>query len=126
LSERPLLLIITPQEVGNAIEAKVSILTPKFEATRAKLLSIPAADVTYIEWAEEQSPYEPTTSIISNTAGAIFVDGYARNFIVDGLRAAHPQTAVSSAPYEIKRLRERKSPAEIELLKCANEVCFEF
>jgi Xaa-Pro aminopeptidase len=45
-----------------------------------------------------------------------------RNFIVDGLQAAHPQAAVSSAPYEIKRLRERKSPAEIELMKCVNEV----
>ncbi|KAJ7273204.1 Creatinase/aminopeptidase [Mycena rebaudengoi] len=89
LSERPLLLIITPSAKPNC-------------------LSIPAADVTYIEWAEEQSPYEPTMSIISNTAGAIFVDGYARNFIVDGLREAHPQTT-------------RKSPAEIELLKCANE-----
>lgn len=61
-------------------------------------------------------------SILSDAPGSVFVDGYIRNFIVDGLKDAHPQAIVSSAPYEIKRLRERKSPAELELLKCVNEV----
>lgn len=43
LSERPLLLIITPQQTGDNIEAKVSILTPAFEAPRAKMLPISSA-----------------------------------------------------------------------------------
>ncbi|KAJ6618365.1 peptidase M24, structural domain-containing protein [Mycena sp. CBHHK59/15] len=121
LSERPLLLLITPKQVGDKLEAKVSILTPKFEATRAKMLYIASTDVTFIEWAEESDPYEHALSILSDTPGTIFVDGSIRNFIVDGLRAAHPQALVSTAPHEIKRLRERKSPSEIELMKCANE-----
>ncbi|KAK7023955.1 peptidase-M24 domain-containing protein [Favolaschia claudopus] len=120
-SERPLLLIITPHQNGDTIEAKVSVLTPAFEATRAKMLPVSAKGVTFIEWAEESNPYEHAMSILSATPGSVFVDGQTRNFIVDGLQAAHPQVTVSSAPYEIKRLRERKSPAEIELMKCANE-----
>lgn len=40
LSERPLLLIITPQKIGEEIQAKVSILTPVFEAPRAKMLPV--------------------------------------------------------------------------------------
>ncbi|KAJ7043199.1 Creatinase/aminopeptidase [Mycena alexandri] len=121
LSERPLLLMITPQQNGDEIEAKVSILTPAFEASRAKMLPIASNDVTFIEWAEETNPYEHAMTILSDTPGSVYVDGATRNFIVDGLRDAHPQAAVSSAPYEIRRLRERKSPVEIELLKCANE-----
>jgi hypothetical protein len=141
LSERPLLLIITPLQIGDEIEAKISVLTPVFEAPRAKMLPISSAkgflilpciscplltqfvDVTFIEWAEESNPYDHAVSILPETRGSVFVDGYTRNFIVDGLREAHPHATVSSAPYEIKRLRERKSPAEIELLKCVNEVC---
>ncbi|KAJ7093234.1 Creatinase aminopeptidase [Mycena epipterygia] len=122
LSERPLLLIITPQQIGEEIQAKVSILTPVFEAPRAKMLPVSSEDVTFIEWAEESNPYEHVMSILSDAPGSVFVDGYIRNFIVDGLREANPRATVSSAPYEIKRLRERKSPAEIDLLKCVNEV----
>ncbi|KAJ7929241.1 peptidase M24 [Mycena leptocephala] len=122
LSERPLLLIITPLQIGDEIEAKISVLTPVFEAPRAKMLPISSAkDVTFIEWAEESNPYDHAMSILPEARGSVFVDGYTRNFIVDGLREAHPHATVSSAPYEIKRLRERKSPAEIELLKCVNE-----
>ncbi|KAJ7184256.1 peptidase M24, structural domain-containing protein [Mycena filopes] len=121
LSERPLLLIITPQQEADEIEAKVSILTPVFEATRAKMLPIASDHVTFTEWAEESNPYDHAMSILSRTPGSVYVDGSTRTFIVDGLRDAHPHSAVSSAPYEIRRIRERKSPAEIELLKCANE-----
>ncbi|KAJ7445714.1 Creatinase/aminopeptidase [Mycena galericulata] len=121
LSERPLLLIITPKHIGDKLEAKVSILTPVFEAPRAKLLPISSEDITFIEWAEESNPYEHAMSTLSDSPGSVFVDGNTRNFIVDGLSAANPRATVSSAPYEIKRLRERKSPVEIELLKCVNE-----
>ncbi|KAJ7168239.1 peptidase M24, structural domain-containing protein [Mycena crocata] len=121
LSERPLLLMITPQQTEHEVIAKISILTPVFEAPRAKMLPVSSEAVTFIEWAEESDPYEHAMSILSDEPGPVFVDGYARNFIVDGLRNAHPQAMVSSAPYEIKRLRERKSTAEIELLKCVNE-----
>ncbi|KAJ7197171.1 Creatinase/aminopeptidase [Mycena pura] len=121
LSERPLLLVITPERIGQNVKAKISILTPAFEADRSKTLPVASKNVTFIEWAEEASPYTHALSILSISPGTVFVDGQTRTFIVDGLREAHPRGTVSSAPYEIKRLRERKSPAELELLKCANE-----
>jgi Xaa-Pro aminopeptidase len=123
LSERPLLLIITPEIVGEHgdVRPKVSLLTPMFEAARAKLLPIPAEHVTFAEWAEDANPYKVASSLISSVAGTVFVDGSIRQFIVDGLQTALPKSNVVSAPVEVRRLRERKSPAEIDLLKCANE-----
>ncbi|KAF7295326.1 Peptidase-M24 domain-containing protein [Mycena indigotica] len=120
LSERPLLLIITPEQSGDDIQAKISILTPAFEIDRAKLLPIASNAVNFYEWAEDANPYDHALSALPNSVGAVFVDGHMRTFIVDGLRKAHPDP-VASAPYEIQRIRERKSPSEIELLKCANE-----
>ncbi|KAK0458494.1 peptidase M24 [Desarmillaria tabescens] len=94
LSERPLLLIVDAS-------AQITVLTPKFEGTRARLLHIPS-DVKWVEWAEDEVPI--------------------RHFIVDGLRTAFPKATVTAAPTEIRQLRERKSEGELALLKCANEV----
>jgi len=125
LSERPLLLIVSPQIVHDEVEAKISILTPSFEATRAKLLLIPSAsDITFAEWPEDVNPYEVAISTIPSFAegqDTIFVDSNIRHFIVDGLDEAAPKSKILSAPIEIRYLRERKSPAEIDLLKCVNE-----
>ncbi|KAK0429593.1 peptidase M24 [Armillaria borealis] len=98
LSERPLLLIMDAS-------ARVTVLAPKFEGTRARLLSI-SSDVKWVEWAEDEG---------------LFVDGSICHFIVDGLRTAFPKATVIAAPTEIRQLRERKSEGELELLKCANE-----
>lgn len=138
LSERPLLLLVSPLVTGDGdgedIQAKISILTPSFEATRAKLLFIPSAlDIEFLEWPEDVNPYEVAASALSpsiQSGGTVFVDGSIRNFIVDGLQNAlqahvsssSSSVSVRSAPSEIRQLRERKAPAEIELLKCANEV----
>ncbi|KAH7929783.1 Creatinase/aminopeptidase [Leucogyrophana mollusca] len=123
LSERPLLLMISPVQQGNDISAKVTILTPVFEETRARLLSVPGVDVSYAAWPEDKNPYAVALHALPNFQGeTIYVDGMIRNFIVDGLQNAGSGVKVASAPAEIKQLRERKSTAEIELLKCANEV----
>ncbi|KAI0692403.1 peptidase M24, structural domain-containing protein [Cytidiella melzeri] len=130
LSERPLLLLITPTEENGTITGNVTILTPLFEATRAKLLPIPSDnEIAFPEWAEDVNPYQiavsaiPQLQSLSGTPGKIFVDGYMRNFVVDGLlEAAGENALVTSAPVEIKRLRERKSEEELEIMKCANEV----
>ena len=53
----------------------------------------------------------------------VYVDGMTRQFVVAGLQAQGARVDV--APLEIKLLRERKSPSELEILKCSNEVnCF--
>ncbi|KAF8905970.1 Creatinase/aminopeptidase [Gymnopilus junonius] len=142
LSERPLLLVISPENSGSndgtsfKVRPRVTILTPKFETTRAKLLSVPAIDgqVHYIEWAEEADPYAVVLANLSPSPDAskpriIFVDNGIRKFIVDGLlrsseqlrKMSPPPMNVLSAPSDITQMRERKSKAEIKILKCANE-----
>ncbi|KAF8654240.1 hypothetical protein AX16_003761 [Volvariella volvacea WC 439] len=123
LSERPLLVIIAPQATTDGdIRPTISILTPKFEATRAKLLSIPSANaIHFVEWAEESDPYQTAISVLSKPVSTIYVDNNIRHFLADGLQRALPHSQVVSAPLEITQLRERKSSAEIEILKCANE-----
>ncbi|KAF9072905.1 peptidase M24 [Rhodocollybia butyracea] len=120
LSERPLLLIITPVVVDDKVKANISILTPYFEATRAKLLPVPFDSVRYIEWAEDANPYEIAAAEIL-AEGNVFMDDASRLFIFDGFRKALPRAIISPVPPEIKELRQRKSEAELDLLKCANE-----
>ncbi len=93
----------------------MTVPTLKFEGTRARLLSIQSG----VEWAEDEAevPYRQLPDIEGS------VDGSIRHFIVDGLRTAFAKATVIAAPTEIRQLRERKSEGELELLKCANEVC---
>ncbi|KAH9901090.1 peptidase M24 [Cubamyces lactineus] len=124
LSERPLLLIVQPAvDDHGTIRANISILTPAFEETRARLLPIPSeSGVTYTAWPEDHSPFSKTLSLLpSLTDVSIYVDGDVRTFVADGLQKAAPKAVVSNAPIGIKRLRERKSPEEIDILKCVNE-----
>ncbi len=98
--------------------ARVTFLAPKFEGTRARLLSIPS-DVEWAEWVEDEDPYKQLPDI----EGTVFVDGSIPHFIVDGLQTAFPKATVIAAPIEIRQVPERKSEGELELSKCANEVC---
>ena len=122
LSERPLLLIISPD---SSLRPNVTILAPSFEESRAKLMTIPSRKpVSYATWREEVSPYEVAINAISPLAaeGPVFVDGEMRVFVLDGLSKAAPAVPVLSAPIEIQRLRQRKSVRELEIMRCANEV----
>jgi len=125
LSERPLLLIISPDASSRP---NVTILTPAFEESRARLMTVPTRNpVSYATWREEVSPYEVAIHAIPSliTERPVFVDGEMRTFVLDGLSKATPSTPVLSAPVEIQRLRQRKSVRELEIMKCANEVgCF--
>ncbi|OCH95053.1 peptidase M24 [Obba rivulosa] len=124
LSERPLLLVISPViDTNGDIRTNVSVLTPAFEATRAKLLQIPSAsDTAFTAWPEDTDPYSVAVAGMPQLQdGVIFVDSSMRKFIADGLQRAAPYSKVASAPVEIMRLRERKSPEELEIMKCANE-----
>jgi Xaa-Pro aminopeptidase len=82
-----------------------------------------AADVEFVEWAEDEDPYSKAMSILPNEGlKTIFVDNSIRKFIVDGLQRVDPNAKVYSAPLEITQMRERKSEAELEILRCVNEV----
>ncbi|GJJ12267.1 hypothetical protein Clacol_006508 [Clathrus columnatus] len=124
LSERPLLLIISPTISNATIEAKLTILTPKFEASRARMLNVPGTSVEFIEWAEDEDPYVKALSAFPQGLDnrTIFLSESTRLFVRDGLQSAASATDVLSAPYSIRVLRERKSSTEIALLRCVNEV----
>ncbi|KAH8117304.1 Creatinase/aminopeptidase [Phellopilus nigrolimitatus] len=122
LSERPLLVIVSPELVDDVVEPRISILTPTFEATRAKLLPVATENASFFEWPEDTDPYKTAISAFAGNNGDVYVDGAMRKFVADGLAKALPEQKVFSAPLEIRSLRERKSTEEIKILRCANEV----
>jgi len=110
------------------------ILTPRFEAS---LLHIPTtatqADVVFAEWAEDGNPYDVVANIITAPLRSIaykptqvFVDEGARHFVVDGIAAAVSKLdyQVHNTPNEITAILERNPMEEIQILRCANEVCY--
>ncbi|KAI0295565.1 peptidase M24, structural domain-containing protein [Russula brevipes] len=124
--------------------ARIAILAPQFEATRAGLLPVPASrthGVSYITWADDADPYEvavaalsapradadpdPDLGSSSSASRVIFVDGSLRHFIVDGLARTASRVRVAIVPEEIRRLRERKSSDELEssnLIDCGGSL----
>jgi hypothetical protein len=82
-----------------------------------------AGNVQYVEWVEDEDPYSKAISVLPNQGSrTIFVNNSIRKFIVDGLQRADPNANLYSAPLEITRMRERKSKAELEILRCVHEV----
>ncbi|KAF8321295.1 Creatinase/aminopeptidase [Clavulina sp. PMI_390] len=130
LSERPFLIIITPAE-RPVTEASFTILAPRFEIERAKLLGIPiirgeglgSQSIAFIEWAEDEDPFNVLFKALpdSVTNGTVVLDQGMRKFIADGLVGAGLTVKSGGYPPRIAQIREQKSAAEIELLKCANE-----
>ncbi|KAI9458029.1 peptidase M24 [Russula earlei] len=116
LSGRPFLLFLAPQDEGgdaSATAACITVLTPEFEATLARSLPVPASPahgVSYITWADDADPYETALSVVPRTDAD--TDPNSRG-------AASDTVFVDGG---IRRLRERKSREELEVLICANEV----
>lgn len=144
LSERPFLIVVQAQTQAHsaAKNTHVTILTPRFELDRAKLLSIPGLNmnhqVTYVDWKEEESPFQVLLDHIGYTLNPgeidsrrskIHLDPAVRTFVASGLKNAleargfvQDDVEVDLASKEVLSLRERKSVHEIEQLRCANEV----
>ncbi|KAF8604705.1 peptidase M24 [Ceratobasidium sp. AG-I] len=129
-SERVFLVVVTPVVLGSTedgsdeVEAQVSILAPKFEEDRARLLAVPSKrPIIYLTWAEEQSPYETLSAALGNNAGVVTADESVRLFVSEGLKnAADGRLDVRMAPPSVRALRERKGDEELALMRCANEV----
>ena len=116
-------------------EAKVKIVTLRFEAGRASLLRLPTpatqADVVSAEWTMDGDPYEVVADAITaplhSTAyrsTQVLVDEGARFFVVDGTATSVSKLdyQVHNSPPEITAIWERKTKEEIQILRCANEV----
>ncbi|KAG9318277.1 hypothetical protein JVU11DRAFT_361 [Chiua virens] len=81
LSERPLLLIVSPFVDQGQVSAQVTILTPSFEEDRAKLLHIPGAEVSFVAWQEDEDPYAVAVEALPTLSrGPIYVDGMYPSF----------------------------------------------
>lgn len=138
-SERPLLLVIQPpaprlSEASRQSTApsspRILLLTPKFETSRAKQLVIPSAKahgLEFIEWAEDEDPYQVLYEHVfqpgSGKLGSrkVVMDGQTRLFVAQGLSRAGFVSG-PEVPDDVAQLRERKSDAELDIMKCVNEV----
>lgn len=133
LSERPFLFVLSPEVLndGSDVAPRITVLAPKFEITRASLLDVPLspdAQLSLTTWAEDASPYKVAHDSLGPLAqgNAVYVDGATRWFVVSGLQDAFGKnTTVSFPPAEISDLRSQKSQAEIQIMKCANELTVE-
>ncbi|WRT68623.1 uncharacterized protein IL334_005601 [Kwoniella shivajii] len=128
LSERPFLISI--------YQNKIILLTPSFESLRAKLIDIPEElkdKVEWVEWNEDQSPYQILSDYLKqeSAVGAVgdddddavkrfVLDDGVRQFIGKGLRDVMDEDK-GDVQDEIRKIRERKSDWEKNLLKCANQ-----
>ncbi|KIM49269.1 hypothetical protein M413DRAFT_438439 [Hebeloma cylindrosporum] len=138
LSERPLLLVISPitKDGQTQVLPEVTILTPKFEATRARTLPIPSPGrpIKYIEWSEEADPYVALLSALTlldrpspGEHVKVFVDNSIRKFIVDGLQRASgtdhtlstnsPSCCINATYFEHLTLQVLSAPFEITQLR---------
>lgn len=115
LSERPFLVVIDSSK-------SVRILVPTFELARARLLSLPkGVRVEWIEWKEDQDPFAVFADKTSDI-GQVQLDGMVRSFVADGLQRALPGVDVKVAGNDVAEIRERKETAEVDRLRCANQV----
>ena len=123
LSERPLLLVIS------AGSSNVTVLTAKFEQSRAELVHLPKEvreRTTFVPWLESESPYDILNTYLAKEPGSgskkVVWDGQVRSFITAGLRNVGWSDASDKEVERVKELRERKDEREVGLLRCANQV----
>ncbi|MFV8754398.1 M24 family metallopeptidase [Nannocystaceae bacterium ST9] len=116
-SERALLLVVP-------VRGEPRLVGPAFEA--GTLAAKPAGLAFELEaWHEHDDPHALALAIVERDAGKrepIVVGSDTRSFIVEGLRAHAPKRGWTPAIEVLDPLRRRKSPAELALLRRANEV----
>jgi Xaa-Pro dipeptidase len=110
---------------GVVIPAKGELawVTPGFEEMRARELIKFSNDVRV--WQEDESPYKLIAQILRDrgaATGRIGIEERVRFFIVDGLRQELPNAQLVSGTPITAGCRMIKSPAEIALMKRANEI----
>jgi Xaa-Pro dipeptidase len=116
LSERTFGLVIPAR-------GPLAWVTPAFEKARAQELIRFGTDIR--TWEEDESPYMLVAQILKDRGirtGKIGVEEKVRFFLFDGLRKAAPGVEFVSADPVTAGCRMIKSPAEIALMKRANEI----
>jgi Xaa-Pro dipeptidase len=110
---------------GVVIPAKGELawVTPGFEEMRARELIKFSNDVRV--WQEDESPYKLIAQILRDrgaATGKVAIEERVRFFIVDGLKQELPNAQLVSGTPVTAGCRMIKSPAEIALMKRANDI----
>ena len=101
-------------------KGEVIIVTPAFEEPSIRETLQIGGDVR--PWNEHESPFE---LLAKSLQGKVAVEPTIRFFIVDRLRQASPGLQIVSGDGLIRACRMHKSPAELALLRIANQVTLE-
>jgi Xaa-Pro aminopeptidase len=131
--ERPFLMIVQPCKNSSTgeIRSSTSFLAPSFEVERVKLLHMPFEEsLTIVPWEEHWNPYKTlkkswktylTTEsepVLRITAPKVMVDEEMRDFIQRGL--GENGFDVVGLGGEVQRVKQTKSPREVEILRAVN------
>jgi Xaa-Pro dipeptidase len=97
-------------------------VTPGFEEERARELIRFSTDVRV--WQEDESPYRVIAGILRDrgVSGKVGIEERLRFFVYDGVRQEMPSLQFVSATPVTAGCRMIKSPAEIALMRRANEI----
>lgn len=116
------MLILPEISPAGIVSAKTAFLSPHFEEGRVRMLGIPSrdAELDIVIWEEHWNPYDILlkSRLFDGRPAKLMVDEEIRDFIVRGLDSAGFQTVGLNA--EIELVRQRKSSAEVELLRAVN------
>lgn len=104
------------------VEGEIAIVTPFFEEPSVReSLGVPAEVLT---WNEHEDPLKLVAGWLGKhkLTGPVGVEETVRYFAIDGLQKAMPGVEVRSGAQVVRGCRMIKSPAEIALMKLANDV----
>ncbi len=104
-------------------DGDIGVITPYFEEPSVRESMTFGDDVR--TWHEHENPFERVAGLLEDRGieeGRIGFEDTVRYFVSEGLRAAAPKLAVVSALPVTLGCRMYKSPAEIALMRKANEV----
>ncbi|KAH8921993.1 Creatinase/aminopeptidase [Atractiella rhizophila] len=140
LSERPFLSLVLPSFEDES-KSQLVVLSPAFEESRARRLPWAVGEgesITFVPWKDEELSFDVLIDWLVSTAKkhsrnkdieiVLQPDENVRNFVVNGLEQAASKSsgqeddlsiAVRFVAQEVREQRMRKSPAELELLRCA-------
>ena len=115
-SERTFALVIPAR-------GELAFVVPGFEEGRAREVVRFTKDIRI--WQEDESPYDRIVEVLRDRgirAGRIGFEETVRFFVFDGIRKSEPSYECVSADVVTAGCRMIKSPAELALLKRANEI----
>ncbi|MFV8781238.1 M24 family metallopeptidase [Microbulbifer sp. SA54] len=102
---------------------ELAVVTPFFEEPSVRESMTFGEDVR--TWNEHESPFERVAGVMKDRgfkSGVIGLEASVRWFVADGIRGALPAFRLESADPVTRGCRMIKSPAELALMKKANEI----